>query len=88
MTETSLAELRPSPHAVIEMRAAVLREPGRPIVSERVLLEPPRRDEVLVRIAAAGVCHSDLHLADGLLGAGALADRARTRGRRRRRGDR
>ena len=35
----------------------------------RVLLHPPRRGEVLVRVAAAGVCRSDLHLADGLLGA-------------------
>ncbi|MGN6866929.1 MAG: alcohol dehydrogenase catalytic domain-containing protein [Solirubrobacteraceae bacterium] len=55
--------------ATIEMRAAVLREPGRPVAMERVLLEPPRRGEVLVRVAAAGVCHSDLHLADGALGA-------------------
>ena len=37
---------------------------------EEVLLDPPRRDEVLVRVAAAGVCHSDLHLADGELGDG------------------
>jgi S-(hydroxymethyl)glutathione dehydrogenase / alcohol dehydrogenase len=52
------------------MRAAVLREPGRPVALETVLLEPPRRGEVLVRVAAAGVCHSDVHLADGRLGAG------------------
>ncbi len=56
--------------ATIEMRASVLREPGRPVSTERVLLEPPRRGEVLVRVAAAGVCHSDVHLADGKLGAG------------------
>ncbi len=56
--------------ASIEMRAAVLREPGRPVEVERVLLAPPRRGEVLVRVAAAGVCHSDVHLADGLLGPG------------------
>jgi Zn-dependent alcohol dehydrogenase len=37
---------------------------------ETVLLEPPRRGEVLVRVAAAGVCHSDVHLADGNLGRG------------------
>jgi len=55
---------------VIEMRAAVLREPGRPVATETVLLAPPRRGEVLVRVAAAGVCHSDLHLADGSLGGG------------------
>jgi S-(hydroxymethyl)glutathione dehydrogenase / alcohol dehydrogenase len=54
----------------IEMRAAVLREPGRAVAIEHVLLDPPKRGEVLVRVAAAGVCHSDVHLADGLLGAG------------------
>jgi S-(hydroxymethyl)glutathione dehydrogenase / alcohol dehydrogenase len=54
----------------IETRAAVLWEPGRPVAVETVLLEPPRRGEVLVRVAAAGVCHSDVHLADGLLGEG------------------
>ncbi len=52
------------------MRAVVLRAPGRPVGVETVLLDPPRRREVLVRVAAAGVCHSDLHLADGVLGAG------------------
>jgi len=52
------------------MQAAVLREPGRPVAVETVLLAPPRRDEVLVRVAAAGVCHSDVHLADGRLGGG------------------
>jgi S-(hydroxymethyl)glutathione dehydrogenase / alcohol dehydrogenase len=56
--------------AALEMRAVVLREPGRPVGIETVTLAPPRRDEVLVRVAAAGVCHSDVHLADGLLGAG------------------
>ncbi len=50
------------------MEAVVLREPGHPVGVETVLLDPPRRDEVLVRVAAAGVCHSDVHLADGLLG--------------------
>jgi Zn-dependent alcohol dehydrogenase len=52
------------------MRAAVLREPRMPVRTETVLLAPPRRGEVLVRVAAAGVCRSDLHLAEGLLGAG------------------
>jgi S-(hydroxymethyl)glutathione dehydrogenase / alcohol dehydrogenase len=55
---------------VIEMRAAVLREAGRPVSTETVLLAPPRRGEVLVRVVAAGVCHSDVHLADGQLGPG------------------
>ncbi|HVC84684.1 MAG TPA: Zn-dependent alcohol dehydrogenase [Solirubrobacteraceae bacterium] len=54
----------------VSMRAVVLREPGLPVRVETVLLEPPRRGEVLVRVAAAGVCHSDVHLADGSLGRG------------------
>jgi S-(hydroxymethyl)glutathione dehydrogenase/alcohol dehydrogenase len=52
------------------MRAVVLREPGRPVEVEEVELDPPRDDEVLVRVAAAGVCHSDVRLADGELGPG------------------
>lgn len=52
------------------MQACVLREPGRPVAVERVHLAPPGRREVLVRLAAAGVCHSDVHLADGKLGSG------------------
>ena len=53
----------------MEIRAAVLHEPGRPLAVERVELDGPRAGEVLVRVAAAGVCHTDLHLADGHLGA-------------------
>jgi Zn-dependent alcohol dehydrogenase len=49
------------------MRAVVLREPG-DVRVEDVTIAPPRAGEVLVRIAACGVCHSDLHLADGRLG--------------------
>jgi S-(hydroxymethyl)glutathione dehydrogenase / alcohol dehydrogenase len=54
----------------MRVRAAVLHEPRRPLVLEDVELAPPRDDEVLVRIAAAGVCHSDVRLADGELGDG------------------
>lgn len=59
-----------TPGAATEMQAVVLREPGRAVKVETVWLDPPRRGEVLVRVAAAGVCHSDLHLADGRLGEG------------------
>ena len=54
----------------MRVRAAVLHEPRRPLVIEEVELAPPHEDEVLVRVAAAGVCHSDLRLADGELGDG------------------
>jgi Zn-dependent alcohol dehydrogenase len=52
------------------VKAVVLREPGRPVAVEEVELDPPRDGEVLVRVAAAGVCHSDVRLADGELGPG------------------
>ena len=55
---------------MIRIRAAVLHEPRRPLVLEEVEIAPPREDEVLVRVAAAGVCHSDVRLADGELGDG------------------
>jgi Zn-dependent alcohol dehydrogenase len=51
------------------MRACVLRGSGS-VATETVSLAAPRAGEVRVRIAAAGVCHSDLHLADGKLGDG------------------
>ena len=68
MTET--ATVAAPPRAGLQMRASVLREPGRPPAVETVWLDPPGPGEVLVRIAAAGVCHSDVHLADGALGDG------------------
>jgi S-(hydroxymethyl)glutathione dehydrogenase / alcohol dehydrogenase len=54
----------------MRIRAAVLHEPRRPLVVEEVELATPRDDEVLVRVVAAGVCHSDVRLADGELGEG------------------
>lgn len=53
----------------MRIRAAVLHEPGR-VAVEAVELDGPRRGEVLVKVAAAGVCHSDLRLVDGELGEG------------------
>ncbi len=49
----------------MKIKAAVLYEPGTPFVIETLDLAPPREGEVLVRIAAAGVCHSDWHLVTG-----------------------
>ncbi len=50
--------------------AAVLRAPGAALSVEEVTLGEPRAGEVLVKVAAAGVCHTDLHLVDGHLGEG------------------
>jgi S-(hydroxymethyl)glutathione dehydrogenase/alcohol dehydrogenase len=52
----------------IRVRAAVLRRMGEPMSVEDVFLDSPGQGEVRVRVAAAGVCHSDLHLAEGHLG--------------------
>lgn len=42
-------------------RGVVLAEPGR-VALEEIRVEPPGPGEVLVRIEATGVCHSDLHV--------------------------
>lgn len=47
------------------MRAAVLREVGTPLSVEDVELSPPGPGMVAVRMAATGVCHTDLSVRDG-----------------------
>ena len=47
------------------MKAAVVREFGKPLVIEEVPVPTPAPGEVLVKIVATGVCHTDLHAADG-----------------------
>ena len=49
----------------MKIRAAVLEEFGQPLVVQEVDLEEPRAGEVLVRLAACGVCHTDLYTASG-----------------------
>ncbi|WP_062437385.1 alcohol dehydrogenase catalytic domain-containing protein [Herbidospora daliensis] len=47
------------------MRAALLEKVGAPLVVRDLDLAPPGPEEVLVRIEAAGVCHSDQHYLAG-----------------------
>jgi succinate semialdehyde reductase (NADPH) len=47
------------------MRAAVTRERSGPFVIESLRDPEPRANEVLVRVAACGVCHTDLHILHG-----------------------
>jgi S-(hydroxymethyl)glutathione dehydrogenase / alcohol dehydrogenase len=49
----------------MKIRAAVLDRVGGPLVVREVNLQPPQTGEVLVKIAACGVCHSDWHLVTG-----------------------
>ncbi len=51
----------------MEIKAAVAREQGGPLTVESVDLEPPRDHEILVRVVATGVCHTDLVVLAGHL---------------------
>src|SRR3990170_2495324 len=48
------------------MKAAVLYEVNKPLVVEEIDIDGPQRGQVLVKTAASGVCHSDLHFVEGL----------------------
>ncbi len=47
------------------MKAAILYETNKPLKVEKVTLDEPQTNEVLVKIMATGVCHSDLHFMKG-----------------------
>ena len=48
------------------MRAAIFHAPHEELTIEEIEIDEPRGREVLVRTAASGVCHSDLHFIEGL----------------------
>src|ERR1700750_2428942 len=48
------------------MKAAVFHEAHQPLTIEEVEIAKPKRREVLLRTAYAGLCHSDLHFSEGL----------------------
>jgi S-(hydroxymethyl)glutathione dehydrogenase/alcohol dehydrogenase len=50
----------------MKMRAAVLEEFAKPLVVQELDLAEPRAGEVLVRLVACGVCHTDLYSASGV----------------------
>jgi len=49
----------------MKIRAAVLEEFGAPLEVQEIDLAEPRAGEVLVRLEACGVCHTDLYTASG-----------------------
>jgi S-(hydroxymethyl)glutathione dehydrogenase/alcohol dehydrogenase len=51
--------------AGVRIRAAVLEEFGQPLAVQEVELDEPKAGEALVRLAACGVCHTDLYTASG-----------------------
>src|SRR6201998_3820454 len=50
----------------MEIEAAVFRKVQEPLTIEAVEIDKPWAREVLVRTAATGVCHSDLHAVEGI----------------------
>ena len=50
----------------LKITAAVLRELNQPLEIEELQLANPKRNEVLVKIDAFGICHSDYHVVTGL----------------------
>ena len=50
----------------MNMKAAIFHGPHQPLTIEQVEIDEPQEHEVLVRTAASGVCHSDLHFVEGL----------------------
>ena len=49
----------------MKIKAAIAYEANRPLVIEEIDLEGPRRGEVLVKLAATGVCHTDAYTLSG-----------------------
>ncbi|WP_077529000.1 alcohol dehydrogenase AdhP [Vreelandella utahensis] len=47
------------------MKAALVRDFGQPLVIDETPVPRPGQGEVLVKVAASGVCHTDLHAAEG-----------------------
>jgi S-(hydroxymethyl)glutathione dehydrogenase / alcohol dehydrogenase len=64
-SKTALREGSSGTVAAMKMRAAVLEEFGEPLGVQEVELAEPRAGEVLVRLVACGVCHTDLYTASG-----------------------
>jgi propanol-preferring alcohol dehydrogenase len=49
------------------MRAMILEKPGKPLRAVEMPTPKPSANEVLIRVAACGVCRTDLHVVDGEL---------------------
>jgi Zn-dependent alcohol dehydrogenase len=50
-----------------QSRAVVARELGLPVSVEQIKVQSPRHGEVMIRLAACGVCHSDLSATNGTI---------------------
>lgn len=48
-------------------KAVICREWNKPVVVEEIRIDPPQRNEVTIKLAACGVCHSDLSATNGTI---------------------
>ena len=48
-------------------KAVICRELNKPVVVEEITVDAPKRGEVMVKLAACGVCHSDLSATNGTI---------------------
>src|SRR5207237_1159004 len=53
--------------SIMQIKAAVARVQGAPLSIEALDIEDPRDNEILVKVVATGVCHTDLVVRDGML---------------------
>ena len=67
MPEFKASQALPRRIFVLKMTAAIARLPGADFTLEEVSLDEPRADEILIRIAAVGLCHTDLLARDGVM---------------------
>lgn len=51
----------------MKTKAAIVYEYGKPVVVEEIDLRPPRESEVLIKIGASGICHSDYSVMKGTI---------------------
>jgi aryl-alcohol dehydrogenase len=55
------------PETAMQIKAAIAREQGADLSLEAIDIEEPRDNEILVKVVATGVCHTDLVVRDGML---------------------
>ena len=48
-------------------KAVICRELNKPVVVEEITVDSPKRGEVMVKMTACGVCHSDLSATNGTI---------------------
>ncbi len=63
--KVSMAQFIPLTTDNFSMKAALLRQPGAPLVVEEIDKPQQGPGEILIKVKACGVCHTDLHLVAG-----------------------